>query len=326
MKKNVLAVVWSPLQLMCFHAALQLLGDIECRIIILKDSNSTRHNQIEIMAKLYGFSYCLSSLSENMGRYRMLAKNFLRSFLPNNKKVYDYLFIGDYRFASVIGAFFHLLKSSSHICFLEDGNISLPILLGLYKDVRIEQYYKVLNPLCKFRHISISDYYSIYTDVTTKRFNIVDITTFFHHTKENAKSGVYFLGTNSIEYYNYLKISKNEYLQKLKKALLELKKCYGEDVVYIPHGRDTLSDVPILCKECNIEYRPIDVCFEFYCFSHSINPIAVCGFSSSALMTMHFYSANSSVINYIDSAVLADPIYRIIVDYYRDHGIITIKF
>lgn len=318
---GILAVVWSPFQLMCLQAALCRLGRTDCDVVILRDELSNRTGQIEMMAHSYGYSYQVIEKKLVSKGCRSLLTSFAFSLLPWGRKQYDYLFIGDYRFYSVIGSFFTFLKRGSRICFLEDGNISIMILNGRYRDGRAEKYYRILNRLCGFRKISMDEYYTIYSDIKSDVFKLVDISSFLRMKDDQRLSGVYFIGTNTSVYCGLFKMDVSAFLDRLKTVLLELKRKYGDNVVYIPHGRETNKEIAALCKEIDVEYKPLDVCVEAYFQEHNIVPQVLYGFSSSALMSMRCYSPDTEIYNCVNDIVLGNDTYRLISDYYESHGI-----
>lgn len=322
---GILAIVWSPFQLMCLNAALSRLGRSDCDLIVLKDELSDRTNQIEMMANKYGYPYQLlgkKGIAQGVG---LLLRNFLLSLFPSRRKQYDYMFVGDYRFISIIGSFFHVLKRNARVCFLEDGNISIKILSEGLHDAYISKYSKTLRFLCGFRSIKVREYYTIYSDIKNDEFCLVDITPYLGDKSGRQLSGVYFIGTNTKVYCEVNKINLEFFFEKLRNVLTDLRRRY-DHVFFIPHGREVLPEVHRICEECGVEYKPLDVCFEYYCMQHSIVPEVLYGFSSSTLMSVRCYSDETEIYNCVNENVLNNGTYKLIIDYYGKHGIHTCLF
>lgn len=322
---GILAIVWSPFQLMCLNAALSRLGRSDCDLIILKDTLSDRTNQIELMANKYGYPYQLLGKKGIAQGVSLLLRNFVRSLLPSRQKQYDCMFVGDYRFISIIGSFFHVLKGNARICFLEDGNISIKILsVGLH-DAYASKYRMMLRLLCGLRGIKMKEYYTIYSDIKNEEFSLVDISSYLKDKSGQQLSGVYFIGTNTKNYCEFNKIELDYFFEKLRTILLDLRRRYDQ-VLFIPHGREVLPEVHQICEECGVVYKPLDACFEYYCMQHSIVPKEIYGFSSSTLMSMRCYSDETEIYNCVSDNVLNNETYGLIIDYYEKHGIHTCFF
>ena len=83
--------------------------------------------------------------------------------------------------------------------------------------------------------------------------------TFAHLSKGNDEKnpyGVYFVGTNSIQYCKKLKIGINQFIDSLEKQILYIRKIYVDQPIYfIPHGRDSNETVKLMCEKW--QFMPI---------------------------------------------------------------------
>lgn len=309
--------VTSPLQILFAIEALTYLKVKHSCFILIKE-DPIRYEQLVNTASFYGLTYevCDSTLGK--------AHKNIQKTIRKRLNLYDYVLFGNYYSIGFIYSSIPLLKKKGSIIFLDDGTQTISILKGQIKEnIRTKIYYSYLNWICKIRGIDNKTYFTIFSEIKTKRFNIVknNFTCLASHAKK-CGDNVFIIGTNHKLYCERLGIPLDEFYLKLQEMLVQIKsKC--NDVIYIPHGRDNDFKVKRMCEDCLVEYRKIDTCVELYFVLNEIYPKAVYGFSSTALFTLKKLFPISNILNvYYGGQNKNEAIrYEEFNSYFRSYGI-----
>lgn len=323
--KKALLIVASPFQLMNVVSALSYFNVEEYELFILKDSSSSRHNQIVCLARYYHMKYCLVDYYKEIHvKKRDFLKKYVKSFFKVDDGEFDIIISGDYRHVDSVFTFFLRLKKDGKICFVDDGNATIAIFQG--KDVSdyTKCLYSLLKFLMRFKTPYPFYYFTIYDDLKTNKFSVIS-NKLQNLCESNASDEIiYVLGTNTVVYTKYHDIPIEEFHDKVSDVLTKIKnKHTNKRIVFIPHGREMSRMTTNICKELSIEYFPLEECVEAYFVKQKKWPEYVYAFGSSALLNLKKMFPQSICTNiFIKGNVKAhNEIYDDINAYYLKHDL-----
>jgi hypothetical protein len=313
-------VICSPFQTLCTVSTIMNLKIDDYKIIVIY---SARYNQIRTVLNEFNLSYEI----RRVGRYswKMRCNRILSLFHRNNK--YKRLFVGDYRNKTLLSYGLNLVSDDSYVVYLDDGNASI----SLFRDsIDINQIYnksKFQKAISRRRNIIMMKYfYSIYTGINNTRYNIVfnDLSV-LGNQKVSGKERVVFIGTNSDMYCSFLSINISDYYNILRNQIEKIRNNYPQtSILYIPHGKDTSEIVKKICEDNEIEYERQNVPVEMMFRTKFIVPIAIYGFTSSALFNLKKMFPECKVNNILIIPQIQSKnfnVYVSISDYYSQNGI-----
>lgn len=334
-------IVGSPFQLLCAIEAIHEFGIREYQIAFLLQRESPRNPQMFAMAEKYGVEYDLYYMGDFNNDYRTNSG----IYLDNTKQKYDRIFLGDYD-----GTMYNMLapiygKQGAVTLYMDDGNSTVLFLKGVYKAQKPKNWRKKLN---WYRNSIVGK--SKFTKELEKKYGVHESNCFF--TVYNMKSKKFQIYPNELTYVQSL---ANKEPEKKENAILivgtspqvfaeevhqvalslmeaihwqkleEIRNKYPQErIIYIPHGRDNNPNIPQFCSILNIEYRKIDEPIETYTLKSDINPVAIYGFGSAALMVFHKIFPAVEIISWRIKHAYGkseDRINKIINDYYKKDGI-----
>lgn len=334
-------IVASPFQLLCAIEAIHEFEIKEYQIAFLLQRDSPRNPQMFATAEKYGVQYDLYYMGDFNNDYRTNSG----IYLDTTKQKYDRVFIGDYE-----GTMYNMLapiygKPGAVTLYMDDGNSTILFLKGVHKAPKPKNWRKKLN---WYRNSIVGK--SKFTKEIEKRYGVYDSNCFFtiynikskkfhvyphqlsyvqsiaNQQQERKENAILIVGTIPqviAEEVHHVSLSLIEAIhwQKLK----EIRNKYpNERIIYIPHGRDNNPIVPQFCTILNIKYRTIDEPIETYTLKSDINPTAIYGFGSSALMVFHRMFPSVEIVSWRikhANGKSEDKVDKTINDYYKEAGI-----
>ena len=325
---KALIFVNSPLQLINIRSAIKHFNINKYDLFITVDETSNRHKQIEIMANLYGISYKTTNFYKDIiTKRRFFYINFIKFCLTHKFGEYDILLLGDYRWSDLTISQLNKIKKGGRIIYVDDGNASINILKGRDITLNSKIIYYIANYFLKLKKIKNNIYFTAYYDVRSTRFDIIPNKSLELNIDNKRNDKIYFIGTNTKIYTEYLGISTNNFLNKLRNILNKIKEENpGKKIIYIPHGRDQVNDIKLICNDLNIEYSKIEICIELFLIEQNEAPYALYALGSSALFNLKQIFPNTLFKNIrtIGNNKKANNIYNELYSYYEKHGIQTI--
>lgn len=310
----------SPFQALCMIEAILSFDIRDYKVLLcLSETELPRKAQLIELLNSYRISYEIESIN-----YHITKKARFQVLLPRCNQ-YKLAFIGDCNNELLIFKAFQYVSDGGHLIYLDDGIATIQFFNGLCQlDRRLKYYYDVV---CKVRHINFDKYfYTIYHDLKDGKHlciaNNFDYLAKLQQSKENI-SHVLLLGTCTNDYCYAEQIGTDVFMSELKKIMIELKQKYPhEDIIYVPHGRDTYHEPERFCHELGIVYQPTSISVEMFLLNAVYRPLAVYGFTSSALYNLNIFFPDTSVYNitFSGNTPLNDRI-NISSIYFIKHGI-----
>lgn len=320
-----LFVVSTPLQILNALEAIKEFEIEDYRFLIPFFENETRNQQVFFMLDYYSLPYEKYDIRK-YGKIKMLA-DLLNSSKQNK---YDRVFIGQYvDIRGKMAAFPYLKKQKGCYVYLDDGAQSYFVLRGIsflnVKDFLLNKAFSLYARFCK---CNVSNFFfTSYYDVDTKKLIYPNK---FHFLSRNVGFAdvspyIYFVGTNSDVYCKVRGFTTSQYYEMVDKVFNDIRNIFPEkQILYIPHGRDKNILIIDYCKQYNIIYKRLDQSIESYLIANSIIPLAIIGFTSSALINIRRIMPQTRVINYsISSGSGLNNIYKELDSYYEKNGIET---
>lgn len=313
----------SPFQALCMVEAIHTFNIQHYRVLLcLSESELPRKPQLITLLNSYHIAYEVESVN-----YRITKRDRIRVMFPQKHK-YKLVFVGDCNNELLIFKAFQYVSDGGNIVYLDDGIATIQFFNGLCQLSKMLKYY--YNCICCFRRIDFDRYfYTIYRDLSDGRHLCID-NNFTHlaqlQQKKEEKKNIIFLGTCTNDYCHAEQICLTVFMSELKKILLDLKTKYpDEQIVYVPHGRDTYREPEQICKEVGVTYQPTSVSVELFLLGETYKPLSVYGFTSSALYNLCMLFPDTQVYNitYSGNSPLNDRI-DISSNYFSKHGIIRI--
>ena len=247
------------------------------------------------------------------------------------KAEYHRAFLGDSENILQFHFAYRNLSPNSIISFVDDGTKAIPILAGRRKR-KIYRYSWAEWLIRKVLNIQQTrSYFTLFSDIASPEFECRE-NKFAHLSKGNSEknpSGVYFVGTNSIQYCKKLKIEINQFVATFEEQILYIKEKYADQPIYfIPHGRDPNEVVKEICAKHKVVYHPVSKSVELYMLSLPTRPLAIYANTSTALFNLKLFYPDAEFYNIFNigdkrSKYYAD--YVMYSEYFEKHGIEWIK-
>ena len=321
-------VVCSPFQVLCAIAAMRQLEIKDYLFFVRLSDGEVRNVQTEYILKQYGIQYTTFGwFSSKSWRFWIYVIRALR----RKKNIYSRLFIGDFR-----DLYFHYVgccyvSDGADVVYLDDGNITIAQLKGRYHD-EIWGHHKILmSSISSRRNINFfKNVLTIYSDIPNTQYNIraLNLDSVVSRSDNNRqKKGVFIIGTVLDHYCEPLGVTETEFIYYLEYLFKKLKETYPkEDVFYIPHGRETKKYAEELCGQYDVIFNPLKVVVELELISIPYLPMAIYGFTSSALFNLKKLFPDTRVINILFDVEKDNPFYCEYLEYsmyYEQNGIET---
>ncbi|WP_405373480.1 hypothetical protein [Pseudobutyrivibrio sp.] len=324
-----LFIIDTPFQLLCATEAIKEFDIVDYLIIAAFDKSEKRNSQVVEMLEDLNLNYRIEYVED----YWIM----INSFLQNKESIYNNLdlpnrwlrvFVGNFNALDQWVSASQYAARNASIVFMDDGSSSIDILKnGHGRNVMYELAFFGLWEKCNF---DVGPYiFTIYSDIRSKKF-ITYQNNFSHLLSKRNDSvlhdnnNIYIIGTNLKLYHRAVGVSLSEFEGLLWRKLSELKNEYpNNEIIYIPHGRDTDCTLDGFCKLLNIKYYSMNCAVEYFFVKNNYNAMAVYGFGSTALLTLKLIMPSTIVVNWFldnkDSRLYKN--YLDVAKYYTKHGI-----
>lgn len=273
---------------------IKLLNDNKIAYTVIKDDN---RDLIDYLTLLFSF------------RYNKYKRAFIGFY--NNDRFFYYAI--------------KKISCNSDIVYLDDGAATITLLKGLFKRTLLGNVVFSLFRIVSFaKRVSLDNAYTIYEGISNNDYNIkiCGLNRLKELQNNKEKGGVLIVGTNSNRYCQAYSLSHDDYSGLLDKYFHEIQNQFpNEEIVYVPHGRDESKTPQALCNSFGFAYQKVDTTVEMYVVNSLIAPVAIYGFTSSALYNLKKILPSCSVYNIL---LAEDKKLREISGYYETIGIQTI--
>lgn len=317
--------VSSPFQILCAIAAVRQLEITDYLMVVRFPMRNSRNLQVKNILNYFDISYkSVYSLNRYTSNFFML-KCFLR-----RQNRYKRLFVGDFRdvYNCFIGC--NLVSDGSNVIYLDDGNITISQLCGRYKEF---PGLSLLNRIGKRRNLIFNkNLLTLYGDIPSDYYNVCSLQLdklISSKVNPESQKDVYIIGTNIERYCYPLEISETSFISYLDKLMVDLRKQYPNDnIVYIPHGKETKLYAQQLCEKNSCVFRQPSIMVEMELLSCSNPPKAIYGFTSTALHTLKKLFPLAKVYNILFESKEDNPVYKDFLDcssYYQQNSIELIR-
>jgi hypothetical protein len=290
-----LFLIESPFQLISAIEASKYFKEENSLFIIKYNKKQTNVNQLKKIKKLFNLDNVIeikslfSNFDSNIQLFLLLKK------FAKEKKIFDKIFIGEYR-SFHMRKFFDYFTETKSFC-LDDGAITYQI-FNYIKDGRDEYYFDngfkglLKKVLYKFESILFGlDKLKIKRDI--KLFTCFDIPKedkhilhdFSNIKKEyevsESKKIVYFYGA----YLEIVGISKDKQVQFLEQVVDFFKKSDLE-IIYLPHRLDSKDKLNLIKNKLNLKIIKNEFPAEIQLLVDGFIPEYIASFGSSILVTL----------------------------------------
>lgn len=317
-------VIASPFQALCAMAAIKQLQITNFMFIAFIPSDDPRSKQIENFFNEAAIKYVpIRKFTRLVWLYYKIKA------LKHRDNQYKRLFLGDFRgiILSIIGSCY--VSDNSEVVYLDDGNVTISILNNLISEpmndinrVRLE---RVSN---RRGFIFQKKWLTIYGDISNPNFIIKNLDLSFAVQKNNlasTKGYIYIVGTNIERFCDALKISQSIFVSRLESLFCQIKNEYpNTPIVYIPHGRDNSEYAIKLCQKYECTFHRAEIMIELELLHQKSNPLAIYGFTSTALYNLKKIYPESQVVNVLFECCddnIAFQEYKMLSEYYQKNGI-----
>lgn len=319
---TALIVIVSPLQAICAVEAIKEYRLQEYKILLLKEGKRTA--QVVSFLEERGFEYEMIEFDHSYAQkiYK------LRGLFMWQKIKYDYLFMGDLRLFTLRCYLSSYLKKGGKIVFIDDGNYLLLILNNMPKQSFMFRLKETLFSI--FACLKRIDGRNLFTcfadDIPENNMWKVKCNElkYLQAPNKSMKNEVYVIGTVIDVYCNYIGLSTNRMMQ-IHERLFEMieNKYEGAEIVYLPHGRDQNTELMELCENRGVNYKSLDRAVELWIMGNTELPVAVYGFTSTALYTLHLLFPQIAIYNIFPEGhtCAGAEAYSYIGKLYLKHGI-----
>lgn len=314
----------SPFQALCMVEAIQAFRIQHYKVLLcLSESELPRKPQLIAFLKSYHIPYEVESVN-----YRITKLDRMKAIFPRYHK-YKLAFVGDCNNELLIFKAFQFISDGGKIIYLDDGIATIQFFNGLCQlNKKLKYYYKII---CTLRYIDFDKYfYTIYRGLSDGKHLCIE-NSFTHlaqlQQKKEEQKNIVFLGTCTNDYCHAEQIKPEIFMSKLKDILFDLRRKYpNEQIVYVPHGRDTYLEPEQICKEIGVIYQPTSISVELFLLGEPYKPVAIYGFTSSALYNLHLLFSDAKVFNitFTGNSPLNNRI-DISSHYFSKHGILRIE-
>ena len=165
---KALFLVGSPFQCLCAFEAINHYQISDSVFEIVSGNQSERDYQIFNLLNRKGYKFSKTEIRHSVltpfvVRIRNVYYSFIRPYVFRNP-IYDYLFIGDYRFGidSGIQHLYEVRKGGKAV-FLDDGAGTISVIKGLYKPSDpVKKIIKYYYRLCERNNIQTNIFFTIF--------------------------------------------------------------------------------------------------------------------------------------------------------------------
>lgn len=313
-------IVGTPFQLLCALEAIHSFEIDDYKFVFVLNKGWKRNDQTLSIAEQLNITYDLIWFGNKEDEYFDWTKG---DFLIQAQGRYDRIFIADYH-----GAYYHIIvpfygHKGSLIAYLDDGNSTILFLKGILFDKKPSEWRKLIRWYRKRKQV-VELYRQQAVIKALESMGIYSSQSFFT-TYWNIKN------TSHLVYANSLSYTKQLYENTIKKcrviliigtvldayaddnlitertaeglvwkSLAEIRdKHKDENLIYIPHGRDSGCITSKFCKILNIDFLPISETIETYILKSEIQPIAIYGYGSTALYNFHLIYPQIEIVNLV---------------------------
>lgn len=291
-----LFVIQTPFQALCaINAIVQFHIEEYKLVLFLSGSEKKRDDQtLEILRK-YKIKFQAISNFKVKWSYRIC-------MFFKKQGLYQRAFLGDFRFQDGLCYCLTKISHNGSIILMDDGNATITLLKNGYKPsgraILSFSYYRFF---AKLRNVSLNNLYTVYNGIESHDFNIKvnDLSYFSSINESGSLKGIIFVGTNNGEYLKILKMKDDEFKKMLEDIFESVRTKYpGEQLIYIPHGRDKTNYAKECCEQSGVKYIMPNHCVEVFLLDQPYPPLAVYGFfASSALFNIKKIFPNTLVRN-----------------------------
>ena len=321
-------VVTSPFQALCAAAAINQLEIEDYLLIALLPDNEVRNDQLLGFLEQQQLHYTAIGTNNSSREMRVLQLKAL----VKKKNRYSRLFVGDFRNMTELYVGCSYISDKSDVIYLDDGNFTVSVLKNIVSFHETGKYLKLLSRLRKIK--LFTNLLTIYGDIPNNKYCIEPLYLKYVMNDKvgketKSKGGVYIVGTNMRLYCKSVGITEDQYISQLDIFLKRLKNDYqDEELVFIPHGRDTSEYAKELCNIYGIEFRPSETMIELALLNQPKVPAAIYGNTSSALFNLQKMFPDTAVYNVLYEPTVMGPGYQVYLalsDYYESNGILLSK-
>ena len=310
----------SPFQVMCMIEAINSFGITDYKVLLcLSHSELPRRKQVEELLNKNGIPFEIESID-----FKITKNERLRALLPNKNR-YKLAFIGDCNNELLIFKAFRYISDGGTLVYIDDGIATIQFFNGLCQlNNKLSVYYSFIS---KIRSISFDKYFfTIYHDLSDNKHICIQnkfkyLST--NNTDRNSTGNIIILGTCTDDFCNMERIKVSEFLSAQKKLMAEVKNQYPEEsIIFVPHGRDIYTETKQNCEELGITYMPTSICVETYLLECQFTPVAIYGYTSSALFNLNLLLPQSEIVNitFTGNTPMNNRI-DLTSEYYERHGI-----
>lgn len=321
-------VITSPFQALCAFATINQLEIEDYLLIALLPDNEVRNDQLLGFLKQQHLHYITIETNSSPRKIRLLQLKAL----VKQKNRYSRLFVGDFRNMTELYVGCGYVSDKSDVVYLDDGNFTVSVLKNIVSFHKTGKYLKLLSRLRKIN--LFTNLLTIYSDIPNNKYCIEPL--YLNYAMNDkvgkefkTKGGVYIVGTNMRLYCKSVGITEDQYINQLDVFLKQLKKDFNdEELVFIPHGRDTSEYAKELCNNYNIEFRPSETMIELALLDLPKIPIAIYGNTSSALFNLKKMFPDTVVYNVLYEPTVKGAgyqVYSALSEYYESNGIKLLK-
>ncbi len=277
---STLCIVASPFQCLCLFEALSFFQITDYDVLV-GYSDELSLSKIDALLRVKGIDYSKARIAHVIKDILPLWKRIKKSY--SNFIIADFNNRNGYSLACLLG------EKHSTICFIDDGAqaygfFATPPTRKHYKQ-SVEFVFSLYNYIGRLKSFERPVYYTIY-GVQSDEFDIFrNNLSLMKSNASTERKDVFIIGTNSsmLSFKNH---SYFDYLENLFKWIRY--NCSGNNMFYCPHRRDLNNeDVIAFCKRNRVQVFDTEISVEYDFINQSINPMAIIGFNSNALYTLH---------------------------------------
>ncbi|MFQ8974585.1 MAG: hypothetical protein ACLU3Q_01045 [Bacteroides uniformis] len=320
--------VTSPLQMICAIDAQHSFHIEESMYVMITEQSSVSREQMLQIAEKYRLNYTIINNADlRNGAWRAFRCFFRSIFFSSHAFSYDYAFLGDSSEKQLTIYSIISLKRKGHFIYLDDGVATINFLNnGLPLTKRLMYFYKAIKSILSFEDRL---FYTTYFEMKQSRFVLLPNTFSFFRQKmvvQKNSDRAYVIGPPTEEYCKLLGIAIHSYLHIIDKLFTYIKVNFSDNIIYIPHRRDTCKGIMDLCDKYNVIYERLSVPIELFFIESSYKPSVIFGCGSSALFTAKILYPDLQIYNiYIEEHGVTDTKQNDdIANVYQDKGILKL--
>lgn len=324
-------VVCSPFQALCAIAAIRQLKIDDYKMIAFFPKGNNRNKQLLNILELYHVDF--ESFTRLSG---IVDKWYKLDALRHRKSAYRRLFIADFRNPTMFFVGCRFVSDEANIVYLDDGSATISFLQDHVANpiTGVNKWFmqKVTN---RRSFLLLKNVLTIYDDIPNPKYNIesLDLSIIINNRnnigRAKEKNGIYIVGTNISNYCIPLQYPTEKFIKKLEELFVWLKDKYdGDEIIYIPHGRDESKYAQDICGKYGCEFRRANEIIELELLKSPNPPKVIYGFTSSALYNLKRLFPHTDVVNILYNGNISNINYQeylLLSEYYQRNGIETMK-